>query len=199
MARRKIITDDGVPSPNAGIRWMWMLIGVILLAALVYIAYQMLVGDSQLPEGTTITEPPIALEGKAALDRITELNKDELLPIDEDWERPLLEGDYDDARRQLESLLSNSLEMSEFTRHAYFLGLLYLYMPEPQRNLDRAVQYLEIGKNYRSDAVLYILKAYVEAGRLEKARDILQKNPEIEKELPKELLNKITPQEENGQ
>lgn len=194
MARRKKTSESPDALPGSR-QWLRVLIGILLLAGLGYFAYNTLVRDAQLPEGTAITAPPISLEGEAALDRITELNRDELLPIDERWERPLLEGNYDDARRQLESLLSNTLEMSEFTRHAYFLGLLYLYMPEPHRDLDRAVQYLEVGKSFRSDAVLYLFKAYVEAGRMDKARDILQQNPQIEEMLPKSLLQKLPARE----
>ena len=190
MARRKK-TENTRDTSRRGISWIWMIIGLLVLSALGYFTYKTLVRTSDLQESTAISDPPIALEGEAALDRITELNRDELLPLDERWERPLLEGDYNDARRQLESLLSNTLEMSEFTRHAYFLGLLYLYMPEPHRNVDRAIQYLEIGKSFRSDAVLYIIKAYVENGQLEKAEEILQSNPGLKEKLPEGMIRKI--------
>lgn len=168
--------------------WIWYGMGIIILVGVILLIYQFM----SVPETETpYTEPPLALEGEAALDKITELNEDDILPVNEDWEQPLLEGDYNDARRKLESLLSNTMEMSEFTRHAYFLGLLYLYAPEDQRNLQRAIQYLKFGRQYRSDASLYLVKAYLESGQVEEARKLVQDEPQLRKQLPESLLEQL--------
>jgi len=170
---------------NAGI------FGILLLLVLGYLGYRMVASDPQASPDAPTTTPPIALEGEAALDAIVELNKDKLLHREELWERPLLEGDYQEARRQLESMLSNPMQMADFGRHAYYLGLLYLYAPTPGQDLDKAVQYLQVGQQFRDDAALYLAKAFIEAGRMEEARQLLERAPGLRAELPESLLRQL--------
>lgn len=183
MTNRLFSSDN--PYRNAGI------FGILLLLILGYLGYRMVATDPQTDPGAPTTTPPVALEGEAALDAIVELNRDKLLRHDERWESPLLEGNYDEARRQLESLLSNTLQMADFSRHAYYLGLLYLYAPPPDRDLDRAVEYLQVGQQFRDDAALYLAKAYIESGRLDEARQLLERAPGLRAELPESLLRQL--------
>ena len=170
---------------NAGI------FGILLLLILGYLGYRMLATDPKTDPEAPTTAPPLALEGEAALDAIVDLNRDKLLRHHERWEDPLLAGNYGEARRQLESLLSNTLQMADFGRHAYYLGLLYLYAPPPERDLDKAIQYLQVGQQFRDDAALYLVKAYVESSRLEDARQLLERAPGLRAELPESLLRQL--------
>lgn len=190
MAQRKTNESYAEKSPEVRTRskWGWIAIGVFLVLLLVYFIYSLAVDDTQAAAAETM---PLALEGDVALEKITELNRDDILPIDERWEEPLMDGDYEEARQRLESLLSNTMEMSEFTRHAYFLGLLYLYAPGPEKNLDRAIEYLKVGRQFRSDANLYLIKAYLESGQQQKALDLLDKNPGLQEQLPESFLDQL--------
>lgn len=165
--------------------WAWL--GAALLALFAVLFFLV----NQNFQAPSTSDSLLTGDRETILQRIVDEKEDSLLPYDESWEIALREKDYTKARQELESLLSNSLQMAHFTRHCYFLGVLYLYAPAPERNLDRAIEYLQIGRQFNADANLFLLQAYMEAGKTDKARQLVDKIPGLREQLPSELQKNL--------
>jgi len=126
------------------------------------------------------------------MDQIRRRDEQDLRIAGPDWQPLIVNGDYDEARQILEDFFQeNGQNYTAAPPRAYYLGALYLYTP-PVRAAD-AAQILESllpnmqryrrkmpgpAENIRTD----LLRAYLLSNtpeHREKARALLQENPEL--------------------
>ncbi len=126
------------------------------------------------------------------MDQIRRRDEQDLKIAGPDWQPLIVNGDYDEARQVLEDFFrENDQNYTDAPPRAYYLGVLYLYTP-PVRAAD-AVQILETilpnMQRYRrkmpgavENIRVDLLRAYLLSNtpeHREKARALLQENPEL--------------------
>ncbi len=156
----------GAPAGRRLPWWLWTGLALILALTL-YLFF----GKGQMPVPPPSGQPVALQTGLAAHEEARKQDPAYFATtMGGDWKADYRAGRYAEARQKLNAELDASDNLANKSRFCYYAGLLNLYPEEEPADPGRAITYLQFALKEKEDAALYLLIAYVEAGRLDDAR-----------------------------
>lgn len=176
--------DGAAPASRRGLM-LWL--GLVLLVVAAFVGWRLLFVEQ--PELPTPPEPrpaPAEPLAEQTLYRLIDQGRPSLEVMGSGWQTALLNYDFSAAATKLEDELAEVTYLSDRAGAAYYLGLIYLYTVE-QRNLDKAITYLQAAVDYRDDVAIHLALAYRRADRPAEARTFFQNRTDLMTVLPDSL------------